>query len=352
MRLPLSSSCSIWAGLPVTTTREIWLSASRWILAVSPVSSSVPWVIFTFPCRVVTVFGALYASVCLAAKFIGCWRSDCLATTSAGSMASAHAASSPAASRRLMLARRERAVAVIEQLQVMIVEVGTHADAAHSTVALGHLYGRGCFHAALPRPRGHLRGVQGSLRLRHAPRIGEGGSAQVDRPLPVGNPGLFGRHLEGGAVEVQGIVALATLDPGRLQAQAGFAVDAVFGDAGVGQGVARTRRADEITGARRRSQPPQQQLAGARGQGHQHDRDRQTPVAQPPAPCHCQCSRSASLLPCACRIRSHSSRAAPSPPRRLVCQCACAAIHGCAWATATASPTTRIGARSGRSSPR
>src|SRR6185312_6762005 len=94
------------------------------------------------------------------ATFIGCWRSDFFASASVGSSANAAAASRPATNLRLALARRERGMDIVEQLQVIVVEVGTHADPVHSTGALRHLRRRGGDHAVFLRPHSDIRADQ------------------------------------------------------------------------------------------------------------------------------------------------------------------------------------------------
>ena len=75
-----------------------------------------------------------------------------------------------------------------------------------------------------------------------------------------------------GRIEVQRIIAFATLDVRRLHAEARLALEAVLGDLGVGERVAGARRPDEVVGLRRRADPPQQQLRHARGKRHGDDR--------------------------------------------------------------------------------
>src|SRR5574337_279591 len=137
------------------TTRLIWVSASKYTWACAPVAFSVPWVITTLPVSVLTLFGFWKPSKFFAATCISCWRSLFLA--SAGWAASRPRAAM--ASANLALARREGGMDIIEQLQVFVVEVGTHADAADSSAALHHLRRGGGFQAVLFRPGGDVGGL-------------------------------------------------------------------------------------------------------------------------------------------------------------------------------------------------
>ena|GEM_PF-6240545 len=57
-------------------------------------------------------------------------------------------------------------------------EIGTHADAGHSTCALGHLRRGGSFHAVFFRPGGDIGRVHVGGKF-----AGKGGSMDMDWPL-------------------------------------------------------------------------------------------------------------------------------------------------------------------------
>src|SRR3569623_2309215 len=174
IRLPLSSSCWRCAGLPVSTTLASSALASKCTLAKSPVAFSEPCVITTLPLSVVVLLGLRKPSKCEACTSIGWSRSVRLAW--AGASTSRPSRTSAQLAR--VLAGRERGMDVIEQLQVFVVEIGTHADAVDSSAALHQLRRGGGLEAVLLGPGRDVGGVD-----RRPGRIVEGGPFHVHRPL-------------------------------------------------------------------------------------------------------------------------------------------------------------------------
>src|SRR5690349_5589776 len=174
IRLPLSSNCCRCAGLPVSTTRLISLLASKYTLPWSAVALSEPWVMTTLPVSVLTLLGFWKPSKCEASTFIGWSRSVFLACAGASTSRPSRASAQLART----LARRERGMDVIEQLQVFVVEVGTHADAVNSSAALHQLRRGGGLQAVLFGPGRHLGSIE-----RRPRRVRKGGPFHMHRPL-------------------------------------------------------------------------------------------------------------------------------------------------------------------------
>src|SRR5690606_33359823 len=129
-------------------------------LARSPVIFSVPWLSSTWPLSVVMLLGALKPlneSACTTR--IGWLRSSFRARAGCSSSAP----STSRASRSIPWVRKEDAVDVMEKFQVVVREVGAHADPVHSTVALRELGGLGRFQAVFARPRGDFRGLHAGI---------------------------------------------------------------------------------------------------------------------------------------------------------------------------------------------
>src|SRR5690625_2053847 len=349
---PSSISWRMVAGEPVITTR--WMSPPRAVISARSASTCiVPWVMMTPPEKTI---GPLSSSV-------PAWRP---ASMSIGWLRSERRASAlPAASRpaRAIVSRALAARGDIAALDLGVEfipfagKVDLHAAAldcraglfdGHPLVALGDpgvridvqplgLHGHG------------LAGIVGAL--------GAHVLAQVELVVVGGHQGGPRTHLPVVAVAVRQ-QEQGGVDPDRAVLRMLFKQRCAQGE-GLGalvaqrrefeivQHVIRARRAvgfDQRRGALAPRRPCRDQG------GHQQHQHQGGPPAHAPRPSTVALSRP-STRPWAASSRSHSSRAAPSPPWATVCQWASRAVHGWALPGATARPTARMTARSGRSSP-
>src|ERR1700754_1391540 len=325
------SSCCCMAAcaeaLPSTMTRVIWLSPSRKPVALLPVTFSEPCVRTTLPVQI-TLPGSLPLGCCcvpsneVEGTLICSFKSDCFATT--GRLATS-AMPSTARTAVLALARLVRAMDCIEELQVLGVEIGAHANAIHCRGSLHDPRRLGRLQQVLLRPRGDFGRVDaGGLGG------GEGDAVHVDlalqlqqaavlvHPAVLGMAGprrdadLLGRgEDEVRSVDVQRVVAFTPLEVRRDQLERGLAFLVVGIEVEVGQHVAGTGWSDEILYFFLRRGPVIDQHAGAQDDREDPRDARRAAVLEQVERAHSQRSRSASALPCAARIMSATSRAAP-----------------------------------------
>src|SRR6187402_767877 len=321
-----SSSCWTVAGLPSTMTRVIWLSASRKPVALLPVIFSVPCVSTTLPVQM-TLPGCVLFACCwvpsnaVEVTLVGWSRSDFLAT--AGRLVTS--ATPSTAKRALALARRIDGVDCIEELQMLGIEIGAHANAIHCR---GSLNDPGCLRrlqTVLLGPGRDLGGIDaGRRRLREGDAVHVDLALQLQQAAVLVHPAVLGMPFprwrgqvlgrwqdEVGRVDVQRLVVLAALQVGGDQLERRLAEVVVGVEIEVGQHIARTRRADEVVDLLVGRDPVIEQHARTKRHGEHAGDARGAAVLEQEHQAHSQRSRSASALPWAARIRSATSRAAP-----------------------------------------
>src|SRR5699024_12501315 len=144
------------------------------MVALAPVALSVPWLMTTSPLRWLVPLGLAMASADCALTSTGCERSLCFACAAVGMAQASSSARATASSGSVVVARRKRAVKIMQQLQVLRLQVGAQADAGHSRGSLAHV--RRIFRGqpVLLRPCGDI----GRVDFRRW-RVVEGGAVHV-----------------------------------------------------------------------------------------------------------------------------------------------------------------------------
>src|SRR5512138_57397 len=346
MTPPLSISWRSRTGEPVSCA--LWMSPSPWRMSARAASiTSEPWTMCTLPVSTQGPPSVTVQSLRSACTRMVCWRSEDLATAACAQHAAATARTSLAVVRVIGEAH------VGQELDALAGQVGLHPGTAHCSAGAGdghHGFGGGqvvlWMHVQLlGADHGRAGGAGGAVGDDVAAQLYQGALLVHPSGLRAHFPAaaLFVGHQEQRRGQLQGARAGRLAQLGRAQRER-FLAAGVQGDHfEIAQHEIRTR-IDRILDRHRLVFAPREPAA-EQGAGEQDQDQREAPVHRTGVP-----SRLATA-PWACRTRSHSSRAAPSPPREGVTQWTASRSQWCTLAGATAKPTSRSTARSGRSSP-